>query len=219
MTRRSGDWRTGRFCAVDLELTGIDARTSDVVSYAAIPIDGTAIRVGAARCGLVRPVAPVTPASARVHGLLDEDLVAAPPAALGLPDLFEAVGDRILVLHCAWIDLPFLRRAAQRAGLDPPRHVIDTAELAARWFGRDRRAPVPELGALALRLGLPVHRPHTADGDALTTAQVFLSLASRIDVGGRMRAADLLIDGSLGRSLRRAVGVRRSRRADRKSVV
>ena len=31
------------------------------------------------------------------------------------------------------------------------------------------------------RLGLPAHRPHHADGDALTTAQLFIALATRLD--------------------------------------
>ena len=38
-----------------------------------------------------------------------------------------------------------------------------------------------QLEAAARALDLPAHRPHRADGDALTTAQVFLALASRLD--------------------------------------
>ena len=30
-------------------------------------------------------------------------------------------------------------------------------------------------------LGLPVHSPHVAEGDALTTAQLFLALATHLD--------------------------------------
>ena len=37
------------------------------------------------------------------------------------------------------------------------------------------------LSDLARSLGLPVHRPHHADGDALTTAQVFIALATHLD--------------------------------------
>jgi DNA polymerase III epsilon subunit-like protein len=39
----------------------------------------------------------------------------------------------------------------------------------------------PGLSGLARSLGLPVHRPHHADGDALTTAQVFIALATHLD--------------------------------------
>ena len=61
--------------------------------------------------------------------------------------------------------------------------MIDTAALANELFrlGDSRRPKEPGLGALAEALGLPVHRPHEADGDALTTAQLFLSLATHLD--------------------------------------
>jgi hypothetical protein len=45
-------------------------------------------------------------------------------------------------------------------------------------------------------LGLPVHRPHHADGDALTAAQAFIVLATHLDsfepqtLGSLQRLAD-----------------------------
>ena len=39
----------------------------------------------------------------------------------------------------------------------------------------------PSLSVLARSLNLPVHRPHHADGDALTTAQVFIALATHLE--------------------------------------
>ena len=37
------------------------------------------------------------------------------------------------------------------------------------------------LSDLARVAGLPVHRPHHADGDALTTAQAFIALATHLE--------------------------------------
>jgi len=61
--------------------------------------------------------------------------------------------------------------------------VVETAALAAALFRlRGSGSPAPlGLTPLAQTLGLPVHRPHEADGDALTTAQVFLALATHLD--------------------------------------
>jgi DNA polymerase-3 subunit epsilon len=50
------------------------------------------------------------------------------------------------------------------------------------------------LSHAARELGLPVHRPHHADGDALTTAQLFLALATRLN------AREAQTVGSLARS-------------------
>ena len=37
---------------------------------------------------------------------------------------------------------------------------------------------------MAHDLGLPTHRPHHADGDALTTAQAFIALATHLEAVG-----------------------------------
>jgi DNA polymerase-3 subunit epsilon len=118
-----------------------------------------------------------------VHGLRSEDLVDSPPLAELLDELIEAITGAALVAHVASIEKRFLGRALERAGLELRNPVIDTARLAARLFDHEgREVPSPiGLSALADELGLPVHRPHEADGDALTTAQAFLALATRLD--------------------------------------
>ena len=53
-------------------------------------------------------------------------------------------------------------------------------------FDREGRLrPHITLAELAAELGLPADRPHVAVGDALTTAQVFLALASHLDAEHR----------------------------------
>ncbi len=47
------------------------------------------------------------------------------------------------------------------------------------------------LGDIAAALGLPAHRPHVAEGDALTTAQVFLALATHLEAHGRVTVRTL----------------------------
>jgi DNA polymerase III epsilon subunit-like protein len=40
------------------------------------------------------------------------------------------------------------------------------------------------LSLISASLGLPAHRPHTAEGDTLTAAQVFLAMAARLETRG-----------------------------------
>jgi len=59
-----------------------------------------------------------------------------------------------------------------------------TALLAQRWLGSAATGGCDEsiaLEYLARTLDMPVHCPHDALGDALTTAQVFLALVSRLE--------------------------------------
>ena len=59
--------------------------------------------------------------------------------------------------------------------------------LGRLWLSeRDGRAlPALQLAELARALALPIHRPHSAAGDALTTAQAFIALATHLDSLGR----------------------------------
>ena len=74
-------------------------------------------------------------------------------------------------------------RPSGASGLRLQRPMVDTAILGLVWLHeRDGRAPRHlTLADLVSELGLPSHRPHNAGGDALTTAQAFMALASRLD--------------------------------------
>jgi DNA polymerase-3 subunit epsilon len=89
----------------------------------------------------------------------------------------------VLVAHHAAIERAFLGAALRRVGARLRGPVLDTAVLARVWLA-ERDGALPgrmTLGALARACGLPVHSPHTAIGDALTTAQLFLVAASQLD--------------------------------------
>ena len=62
----------------------------------------------------------------------------------------------------------------------------------AAHLGCVPRRGEPSLECLAEELRLPVLSPHHALGDARTTAQVFLALASRLDTRGYHRARDFV---------------------------
>jgi DNA polymerase-3 subunit epsilon len=89
----------------------------------------------------------------------------------------------VLVAHVASVEEAFLGAALRQHGLRLSNRIIDTAALASELQRRRRqpRTDPTDLSSLARGLGLPVHRPHHADGDALTTAQVFLALATHLD--------------------------------------
>jgi len=127
------------------------------------------------------------PETVRIHGLLEADLRSAPPLEEALDGLVDAISGRPLVAHFAPVERGFLGAALATRGLELVSPMIDTAALSRAWagqrhwtLGRRRRPPVG-LSDLAEVLGLPVHRPHRADGDALTTAQVFIALATHLD--------------------------------------
>jgi DNA polymerase-3 subunit epsilon len=90
---------------------------------------------------------------------------------------------RVLVAHFAWVERRFLGIAFRGHGVRLRGRPIDTARLGPAVLGRMPRDRGLGLGELAAKLGLPAHRAHTADGDALTTAQAFIALAAQLDQG------------------------------------
>jgi DNA polymerase-3 subunit epsilon len=188
-------WREVTFSIVDFELTGLDPARDEIISFAAVTVADGKVRLDDARHGLVRPNRMPDADTIRIHGLREADLADAPPLAEVLDGLLEALTGRALVAHVARIEGGFLSAALQSQGLRLRNPVVDTAALAVELGRLQRRLPPadgddapaevavssPGLGDLARSLDLPVHRPHHADGDALTTAQVFLALATHLD--------------------------------------
>lgn len=173
-------WRAGRFCVLDLETTGLDARQDQIVSYAAVPIDEGRIRVADISQSLVRPTRPIPASAVRIHGIRPADVEAAPALSEVLPALLDAMTGRVLVVHVDWVERGFLRGPLEARGLRIREPVLDTDRLARALF-TDLAADPIGLTSLARRLSLPVYTQHDARGDALTTAQVFLALASKLD--------------------------------------
>jgi len=191
---RRTPWREAAFCVVDLEATGLDPRRDAIVAWSAVPVDGGRVVLAGAREGLVRPPGAVPAESIRIHGLRELDLAGAPAPDEAADALLEAMTGRVLVAHAAWVERAFLGRLLRTRGTRLRGPVIDTRVLGRlRLLQRDGQAPPTiGLGDLAAELGLPAHRPHTAAGDALTTAQVFIVLATLLgeETVGSLAGAD-----------------------------
>ncbi|MFI5035977.1 MAG: PolC-type DNA polymerase III [Acidimicrobiales bacterium] len=185
-------WRLGNFCVVDLELSGLDPRRDEVISFAAVPVDGGRVIAGGTRAGLIRPTQPLPERSVLVHGLRTVDLEEAPELDVAVQALLEAMAGRVLVAHEAWVERAFLTRAFARQGVRLRGPVVDTLQLARLWAGlAGRPEPPRDLTELVDSLGLPSHRPHSAQGDALTTAQLFVALVALLETTTRETVASL----------------------------
>jgi DNA polymerase-3 subunit epsilon len=186
LIRRTG-WRAARFVAIDVETTGLDPGRDEVLSFGAVAIEHGRIVAREAVSGLVRPQAPPPPASIEIHGLRAADLDAAPSARRALAPLAQALDGRTPVAHAAWVERAFLGPRLRALGRPLPRAIVDTMMLwRSLCILRGDGDPGPcALTGVASELGLPVHRPHEAEGDALTTAQAFLALATHLEAHGR----------------------------------
>jgi DNA polymerase-3 subunit epsilon len=175
-------WRLAHFCVVDLELSGLDPKHDEIISFAAVPIDAGRVVAGNAVYGLSRNTRPLPEESVLVHGIRTVDLAGAPPLDEAIQPLITMMTGRVLVAHAAWIERSFLEPVLRRQGVRLRRPILDTRDLGHLLaLERGVSSDASSLSELARSLGLPVHRPHHALGDALTTAQVFIALATLLD--------------------------------------
>lgn len=170
-------WRAAEFLVVDVEATGPEPRTAEPLSVGWVVVAGGRVRLGDARYHVVAHAGPLPAAALPVHGLLPGDLAAGRPVDAVAADLREAAAARVVVAHGAWLERALLRR------LDVDhRGLVDTMAVVTTLDARDGGStPDPSLAATAARFGVPQHRAHHAFGDALTTAQLLLVLATRIE--------------------------------------
>ena len=165
------------FVVVDVETTGLRPDAGDrIVSLAGVRVRAGIVRAGETFDSLVCPERPIPAASTCVHGITDAMVANAPMIADVLPAFLRFAAGAVLVGHEASFDMAFLRRDIERLGLvalAAGHPVLDT-----RLLSRVVHGPGPEhtLEAVAERLGVKVIGRHSALGDALTTAEIFVRL-------------------------------------------
>lgn len=176
------NWRDINYCAIDLETTGLDFKTDEIISIGAAQIQSGRVMTEVNYYREVRPKQTPSPSSIRIHGIRAVDLENASPIEEVLPDFAEHIRGRVVVAHAAWIETAFLKDRLKSVNLDFSKRLIDTASLA-RTCGVVEIAldHEPSLELLARTLKLPVYSPHHALGDALTTAIIFLALATELE--------------------------------------
>jgi DNA polymerase III subunit epsilon len=192
-------WREAAWCAVDLELTGLDHRRNEIIAIGALPVEEGRVLLGQARYTLVRPSVSLEHGAVLVHKLRPADLQDAPVLDEAIELLLGALEGRVPVFHTAAVERRFIGPALARRRLRMPA-AADTEVIGRLWLRQHRgRAPAAvSLSTLAQALTLPVEPPHHALGDALTTAQVFVALVSHLErtepqsVGSLLHAEDRL---------------------------
>jgi DNA polymerase III subunit epsilon len=174
-------WREAEWCAIDLELTGLN-RSDEIIAIGAVPIREGALILGEAMYTLARPDQPPKHASVLIHKLRPADLVSAPAVDDAIDLLLLSMAGRVPVFHTAMVERSFLGRELRRRRLRLPADA-DTEVLGRVWL-RERDGVAPAglpLSRLAHVLGQPAEDPHHALGDALTTAKAFIALASHLN--------------------------------------
>lgn len=175
-------WREAGWCAVDLELTGLDPRKDAIIAIGAVPIEAGRVQLGQSTYTLVRTSRRSEEAAILMHKLRVADLADAPPLEEAMDMILSVMAGRVPVFHTAGVERTFLKPLFSRRRLRLP-PAADTEAIGRLWLRQHggQTAGWISLARLAELLGVPQEPAHHALGDALTTASTFIALATHLD--------------------------------------
>jgi DNA polymerase III subunit epsilon len=185
-------WREARWCALDLELTGLDPDKDEIVAIGAVPIEQGRLILANSVYTLVRSSRRSEHDAVLMHKLRVADLAEAPPLESAAEMVLEVLAGRVPVFHTGWVEKTFLAPLFSAAHLRFPA-AADT-ELVGRLFLHFRDGVAPprlSLAGLSELLGQSAEAPHHALADALTTAQAFIALATKLEAFETQTVASL----------------------------
>ena len=163
------------FVVLDVETTGLNPQTDEVLEIAAQRCQGKAVL--AEYETLIKPNMIVPKEVIAVHGLTNELLAAEgkDPSKV-FAEFREFVGDAIIVAHNAPFDVSFLNESFKRykvAQFD--NRIIDTIEIAKKYL----ILASYKLSNVAAYLKVPQVSAHRSLVDVITTREVFFKLIDR----------------------------------------
>ena len=169
--------------ALDCETTGLNVRTDEIISIAAVRIVGNRVMTSERIELLVRPERRVSAESVRVHHLREQDVAGGMALETALIQLMYFIGSRPLVGYYLEFDLAMIGRALfplLGMGLPQPRNEVSAMYYDYKFRQQPRhqqdRTIDLRFATLMNDLGLPLRRAHDALNDAIMAALAFIKL-------------------------------------------
>ncbi len=162
------------YTVFDTETTGLNPSQGDeIIQIGATRIvNGRLLRQDAFE-QLIDPGRSIPAATIPIHGITPEMVQGQPRIGQVLPTFHAYAHDTVLVAHNAAFDMKFLQLKERSTGLRFDQPVLDTLLLSAVIHPHQESH---RLEAIAERMNITVLGRHTALGDAMVTAEVFLRM-------------------------------------------
>lgn len=181
--KKKGAIQETRFVAFDTETTGFNKIEDRILSIGAISLIGKSIKVNKS-LELYIHQDIFKPETVKIHGLMKQGSEEKVTELEAIKTFLAYIKDAVLIAHHANFDRNMINQMLLRHGLGKLRNkFIDTGVLYRKSLHiiyQDKTKPYT-LDYLCKELNVPTVDRHTATGDALITAFVFLKILARLD--------------------------------------
>ncbi|PQV45475.1 DNA polymerase-3 subunit epsilon [Jejuia pallidilutea] len=184
-----------KFIAFDTETTGFDIDRDRVLSIGAVTLKNNRIAVNSNFEVYINQEI-FKPETVKIHGLLKKGNLKKISELEAIESFLDYIKNNVLIAHHARFDFNMINSMLLRNGLGELKNeFIDTAVL----FKKSKHIIYQDnlknysLDELAKELNVPVVDRHTANGDALITAIVFLKTLSRLKTKNQNLEWDYLL--------------------------
>lgn len=180
------------YTVFDTETTGLQPSAGDeIIQVGAVRIVNGRLLRHENIDQLVDPRRPLRPEGILIHGITEAMVHGQPTLASVLPQFHAFCDGTVLVAHNAAFDMRFLQLKEEQLGIRFTQPLLDTLLLSAVIHPNQESH---KLEAIATRFGIAIIGRHTALGDSIVTAEVFLRMLPALaDMGihtlGQARAA------------------------------
>ncbi|MEN3322319.1 3'-5' exonuclease [Mariniflexile soesokkakense] len=172
-----------RFVAFDTETTGFDKKEDRVLSIGAVSFIGKTIQVNnSLELYLEQDV--FKPETVEIHGLMKSGSQDKTSELEAIKTFLSYIKNDVLIAHHANFDRCMINEMLLRHGLGKLKNkFIDTGVLYKKSLHiiYRQKEKTYTLDELCKELNIPMVDRHTATGDALITALVFLKIIGRLD--------------------------------------
>jgi DNA polymerase-3 subunit epsilon/CBS domain-containing protein len=175
--------------AFDSETTGLDTSQARMIQIGAVRILHGEVDESHNYQAMINPGVPIPPASQAIHGISDDDVADAASFTEVIRDFDAWRQDSVLVGYASGFDLAMLKRERELAGLEwvAPR-CLDVRFLV-NLLGPN--LPDFSLDTIAGWVGVEIKHRHSALGDAIATAAIFVELIPRLRERGIRTLAEV----------------------------
>lgn len=193
-------WRQIPFLAIDLELTSLNAKESNILSIGWVEGKNNTIALDSCYYKVITTKASLNQ-SPIIHGLLDEHIITGEPVRVALETLKSFAHSHVWVFHNTDLDMSVLNKVFTKLGIPLPEIItLDTLRIALYQIRKSNNLPAPNAATLTScrqRHNLPLAPAHNALDDAQATMELLFAQLSQLDAKGKEPLSALIGTGAL----------------------